>query len=131
MGIVNNLLRRERRASAENVELSPALQRESQTPLMLLLPDAGGVATYTLNSFPHARAAEYYLDLTLRGRLPEGAVLFWALTWEPRVDPGYSHAEPLVVIRDVRQEVVYPFSFADIHGAFEFLRHEMKRGLDL
>ena len=68
MGIVNNLLRRERRAEeGPEFQAAPAVH-QSQPPLMLLLPDAAGVATYALNVFPHAKAAEYYYLSQLTAR---------------------------------------------------------------
>jgi hypothetical protein len=94
---------------------------------MLMLPDAAGIAAYQINEFPSPKAAEFFLDSTLRGKVPEGAVMFWALNWEPK---GVADAEPLVLIRDGK-DVVYPFSFSDIESAFEFVRHEMHRGLHL
>ena len=75
-----------------------------------------------------AKAAEFFLDSTLRGRTPEGSVMFWALTWQPAADAA---TEPLVLIRDTNKPIIYPFSFSDIDSAFEFVRHEMQRGLHL
>ena len=92
-----------------------------------MLPDAAGIAAYQLNQFPSAKAAEFFIDSSLRGKTPEGSVMFWALTWDPK---GITEAEPLVLIRD-GESVVYPFSFSDIDSAFEFVRHEMHRGLHL
>jgi hypothetical protein len=95
---------------------------------MLMLPDASGIAAYQLNQFPSAKAAELFLDSSLRGHAPEGSVMFWALTWRPATDAA---TEPLVLIRDNDSPVVYPFSFSDIDSAFEFVQHEMTRGLRL
>jgi hypothetical protein len=95
---------------------------------MLLMPDAAGIAAYQLNQFLSAKAAEFFLDSTLRGRTPEGSVMFWALTWQPTADAA---TEPLVLIRDTNKPIIYPFSFSDIDSAFEFVRHEMQRGLHL
>jgi hypothetical protein len=95
---------------------------------MLMLPDASGIAAYQLNQFPSAKAAEFFLDSSLRGHAPEGSVMFWALTWQPASDAA---TEPLVLIRDNDNPVVYPFSFSDIQSAFEFVQHEMTRGLRL
>lgn len=130
MGIFNNLLRRK---TEEVPPEQPKIARrpDPPTPLMLLLPDAGGIASYALNVFPSAKAAEFYLDSLLRGQVPDGAVLFWALSWQPAPHPDYTQAEPLVVIRDTRKATVYPFSFADLDSAHDFIRHEMNRGLDL
>lgn len=132
MGIMRGLRKKEKR-SAEVVERPVSLKRaDAPPPLMLLLPDAGGIATYTLNQFPSAKAAEYYLDSTLRGQLGEGAVLFWALNRQPVMGGvGGVDIEPLVVIRDVKRAVVYPFSFSDLESAHDFIRHEMRRGLDM
>jgi hypothetical protein len=107
-----------------------AARRSAETPpqLMLLMPDAAGIAAYQLNQFSSAKAAEFFLDSTLRGRTPEGSVMFWALTWQPTADAA---TEPLVLIRDANKPIIYPFSFSHIDSAFEFVRHEMQRGLHL
>lgn len=130
MGFMNSLLRRKSEGAPGE---QPKVERKADppTPLMLLLPDASGIASYHLNVFPSAKAAEFYLDSTLRGQVQEGAVLFWALSWEPASHPDCTQAEPLVVIRDNRKAAVYPFSFAGIDSAMEFIRYEMNRGLDL
>ena len=100
---------------------------EATAPLMLLLPDAAGIAAYQLSEFPSPKAAEFFIDSFLRGKMPETAVMFWALNWEPK---GVAEAEPLVLIRD-GETVVYPFSFSDVESAFQFVRREMQRGLHL
>jgi hypothetical protein len=96
----------------------------------MLLPDAAGVASYQPNTFTSAGSAQIFVDSVLRGSLPHGAVLFWALDWEPEPTTE-SRAEALVLIRDVYRGAVYPFSFADLDSAYDFVRHEMSRGLDL
>lgn len=130
MGIMQSLRKREGRKSQTGAIATMAPRRSAETPpqLMLLMPDAAGIAAYQLNHFLSAKAAEFFLDSTLRGRTPEGSVMFWALTWQPTADAA---TEPLVLIRDTNKSIIYPFSFSDIDSAFEFVRHEMQRGLDL
>ncbi len=130
MGIMQSLRKREGRKSQTGATATMAPRRSAETPpqLMLLMPDAVGIAAYQLNQFLSAKAAEFFLDSTLRGRIPEGSVMFWALTWQPTADAA---TEPLVLIRDTNKPIIYPFSFSDIDSAFEFVRHEMQRGLHL
>ena len=130
MGIIRSLRKREGRKSQAGATEATAPKRaaDSTPPLMLMLPDASGIAAYQLNQFPSAKAAEFFLDSSLRGHAPEGSVMFWALTWQPAADAA---TEPLVLIRDNDSPVVYPFSFSDIESAFEFVQHEMTRGLRL
>ncbi len=125
MGIMRELLGRERRNGD-----TPSFGREgpsASAQLFVLLPDHAGVASYQLNCFSSAGSAELFVDSVLRGNLPHGSVLFWGLQW----DPGGAQAEALVLIRDTYRGVVYPFSFADLDSAHEFVRHEIERGLDI
>ena len=124
MGIMQSLRKKDRRVEAEGVPPKAA----EATPLMMLVPDAQGIATYQLHKFPSARAAEIFVDATLRGQVNHGTVLFWALTWQPDSEAA---AEPLVLIRDLARPIVYLFSFADLSSCHDFIRHEMNRGLDL
>ncbi len=129
MGIMQSLRKRDGRSqTGSTATIAPRRSAETPPQLMLLLPDAAGIAAYQLNQFPSAKAAEFFLDSSLRGRTPEGSVVFWALTWQPATDAA---TEPLVLIRDTSKPIIYPFSFADIDSAFEFVRHEMHRGLHL
>ena len=89
MGIVNGILRRDRGAAEQLPVKAPRPRADSPPPLMFMIPDAGGLATYQVSTFPSAKAAEFFLDSTLRGQVPEGAVLFWALNWQPMVNPDY------------------------------------------
>ena len=125
MGIMQSLRKRDRHTESVVASTKPAVET---TPLMFLVPDAHGIATYQLHKFPSARAAEIFVDVTLRGQPNEGAVIFWAVTWQPTAD---HHAEPLVLIRDADSPVVYLFSFADLNSCHDFIRHEMTRGLEL
>lgn len=125
MGIMQSLRKRDRHT--EGV-VAPKKTAAEATPLMFLLPDAQGIATYQLHKFPSARAAEIFVDVTLRGQANEGAVIFWAVTWQPTAD---HNAEPLVLIRDTDFPIVYLFSFADLNSCHDFIRHEMTRGLKL
>ncbi len=132
MGIVRSIFSRKRSkdesAAAAIMPCEPAV-----TKLMMLLPDASGIATYQLHTFVAARQAEHYLDSILRGDIQEGTIMFWGLTWLPPDNGDQDvEAEPVVLIRDARRPgLVYTFSFSDIDSAHDFVRHEMKAGLDL
>lgn len=125
MGIMQSLRKKDRRGPERNA--APVSSAEA-TPLMMLVPDAQGIAAYQLQKFSSARAAEIFVDATLRGQVNDGTVLFWALTWQPETD---STVEPLVLIRDSDTDVVYLFSFASLSSCNDFIRYEMNRGLDL
>ena len=113
MGITLGLRKKEKPAE---VAAPPATERAESPPLYLLIPDAGGIAAYQSHDFPRARSAEFFLDSTLRGQIPEGTILFWALTDKPEEES----AEPLVLIRDPRR-IIYPFSFSTIESAYLLL----------
>jgi hypothetical protein len=130
MGIVTSLLRRQRKQEEPQEEMQTVIESDAGPSLMILLPDAGGIAAYALHSFPSTEVAELYLDSTLRGQIPHGAVAFWALTTAPPVHGS----ELLVLIKDVRRKSVtsvYPFSFRTLEPAYDFIREEMMRGLQL
>jgi hypothetical protein len=127
MGLMQSLLRKDRQASA-TAPGAPEAASPGTAPLIMLAPDAQGIATYRLHEFPSAKAAEIFVDVTLRGQVNERTVIFWALNGQPGPD---IYAEPLVLIRDAASPVVYLFSFADLNSCHDFIRHEMTRGLDL
>ncbi len=129
MGIVQSLLRKDRRESRPGpADPAPKAGPVASPPFVLLVPDAQGIATYHMHTFQTVRSAELYVDVTLRGRVPDRAVTFWALGTQP--EPEYS-SEPLVIIRDISLPVVYLFSFANRDACLDFIRHEMTRGLEL
>lgn len=103
-------------------------------PLVLLASDSGGLTALRIHRFEDAKAACEYVEFR-NHRLIGGTVYpFWALPAEPsgtwragRDEPG----EPVVLIRDDRREdIVYPFSFADLPTAWTFARQEIGRGLE-
>jgi hypothetical protein len=135
MGIVESIFsrRRSRQEEAEPVAVATAPCVPPVTKLMMLMPDASGIATYQQHTFATAVEAENYLDSILRGDVQEGTIMFWGLTWRPpeNGDQG-AETEPVVLIRDRRRPgLVYTFSFVDIDSAYDFIRHEMRAGLDL
>jgi hypothetical protein len=130
MGIVKSLFRRGEN-SEEKVGEAPAMAQT--TPhLFMLTPDAAGIAAYQLSQYTTAREAETYLDEHFRGEIREGTIVFWGLSWLPAPGDDGHVVEPVVIIRDIRRPgQVYTFSFADVGSANDFVRHEMKAGLDL
>ncbi len=130
MGIVRNLF--SRKGSDKEPAVATMIQPATAN-LMMLMPDASGIATYQQHTFFAASEAEAYLVSILRGDVQEGTIMFWGLTWQPS-DNGHREveAEPVVLIRDPsRPGLVYTFSFVDLDSAYDFVRHEMKAGLDL
>jgi len=131
MGIVESIF--SRRSKRKEPAIAAFASGETATKLMMLMPDASGIATYKLHTFVSAGQAETYLASILRGDIQEGTIMFWGLTWEPSANGNQGvEAEPVVLIRDARRPgLVYTFSFTDIDSANDFVRHEMKAGLDL
>lgn len=132
MGIVKSLFARSE-AKREEITEAAVPPRPETARLVMLMPDAAGIATYHQHTFADAGQAVAYLDQTLRGDLRSGTIMFWALTWFPPEKAGCDDiVEPVVLIRDLRQaDLVYTFSFADVDSAYAFVRHEMTAGLDL
>ena len=131
MGIVANIFSRKGTKAKEPaaVVTLPC----AATKLVMLMPDASGIATYQMHTFVAARQAEDYLKSFLRGEVQEGTIMFWGLTWLPS-DNGNRDcgAEPIVLVRDAKRPgLVYTFSFVDLDSAYDFVRNEMKAGLDL
>ncbi len=131
MGIVKNLFSRKGSQKEPAVATMPC--QPATTKLMMLMPDASGIASYRQHTFVAASEAEAYLVSILRGDIQEGTIMFWGLTWRPSdIGSENAEAEPVVLIRDPsRPGLVYTFSFVDLDSAYDFVRHEMKAGLDL
>ncbi len=135
MGIVKSLF--SRNGTKEDPAAEPAVatipREPAVTKLVMLMPDASGIATYQLHTFATAAEAESYLKSILRGEIQEGTIIFWGLTRPPAADSDDAvKAEPVVLIRDPKRPgLVYTFSFVDLDSAHDFVRHEMRAGLDL
>lgn len=112
-----------------------ACLENSSPPLMLLVNDASGTASFKPHTFADAESATDFVLYWFPNQSEGGIIAFWAMTHEPSFgldDPSESAAEPLVMIRDVtRDGVVYLFSFSDIDSAQAFLREEVQHGTDL
>ncbi len=105
---------------------------DESPPLLMLLPDAVGIASYQCLTFPDADAATSFMDDRFRGQIEDGMIAFWALTRDTNIRRRRATAEPLLAIRDAtRPGVVYPFSFTDSGSAYDFIRKEMADGLEL
>ncbi len=105
---------------------------DESPPLLMLLPDAVGIASYGCLTFPDAEAATSFMDDRFRGQIEDGMIAFWAFTRDPNFRRGRAAAEPLLIVRDAgRPGVVYPFSFANTQLAYDFIRKEMEHGLQL
>jgi hypothetical protein len=136
MGIVQSLFSRigsDRKESDKKPAVATMPVKPAVANLMILVPDAAGIAAYQQHAFVAASGAEAYLGSIFSGDTHEGAIMFWALTWRPsdngRRDVG---AEVVILIRDTkRRGLVYTFSFVDLDTAYDFVREEMKAGLDL
>ena len=136
MGIVQSLFSRkgsDRKESDKEPAVATMPVKPAVANLMILMPDVSGIAAYQQHSFVAASGAEAYLGSIFSGGAQEGAIMFWGLTWRPsdngRQDIG---AEVVILIRDTkRRGLVYTFSFVDLDTAYDFVREEMKAGLDL
>ncbi len=122
-------------ASAEagrKSEIALTPEGPSDPPLVLLVADASGRASFKLHSFQDVQAAKEFIRYWFRGELEGGVVAFWALTEEPARTEEPEPTEPLVLIRDAeKQGVVYLFSFVDIEAAHSFAQAEVEAGASL
>jgi len=101
-------------------------------PLICLVNDASGRASFKTHVFADADSATDFVQYWFPNQSEGGMIAFWAMTYEP-LDPSLDvPAEPLVMIRDLRRDgVVYLFSFSDAESAQAFLRDEVQHGTDL
>jgi hypothetical protein len=102
-------------------------------PLMCLVNDASGRASFKTHVFPDSESATDFVLYWFPNQADGGIIAFWAMTFEPVLDSSLDTvAEPLVMVRDVtRDGVVYLFSFSDLDSAQAFLRDEVQHGTDL
>ncbi len=122
-------------AGPEEMAADSAVSEKAHPPLMLLVNDASGRASFKTHVFDSAESATDFILYWFPNRSEGGIIAFWAMTQAPQFgldSPSETAAEALVMIRDVkRDEVVYLFSFVDMHSAQEFLREEAHHGTDL
>jgi len=106
---------------------------KTSPPLMCLVNDASGRASFKTHSFADSESATDFVLYWFPNQSEGGIIAFWALTYEPSLDSSAeTTAEPLVMVRDLRRDgVVYLFSFSDIDSAQAFLRDEVQHGTDL
>jgi len=102
-------------------------------PLMCLVNDASGRASFKTHVFADSESATDFVQYWFPNQSEGGMIAFWAMTYEPLLDGSLdTPAEPLVMVRDLsRDGVVYLFSFTDIESAQAFLRDEVQHGTDL
>jgi len=107
----------------------------SGPPLMLLVNDASGRASFKTHVFPDAVSATDFVLYWFPNQSQGGIIAFWAMTRAPDSGldgPSETAPEAVVMIRDVtRDGVVYLFSFVDMEPAQAFLREEVRHGTDL
>jgi len=107
----------------------------SGPPLMLLVNDASGRASFKTHVFPDAESATDFVLYWFPNQSQGGIIAFWAMTQAPDSGldgPSETAPEAVVMIRDVtRDGVVYLFSFVDMEPAQAFLREEVRHGTDL
>lgn len=115
----------------EEQEESGASQEEAGAPLILLVPDVAGVASFRLYVFPEVESATSFVQSHLRYGPNHGIIAFWALHREPEPDVQVEPAEALLLIRDAqRADVVYPVSFVDMESAQSMTRSKVEEGVD-
>lgn len=134
MGWLQGLFRKPDRDVDSSRACSGEQAARERPPLMLLIPDAAGPASFKLESFRDVPSAESFLNFWFTPGQLASVVVFWALTWEPpaaAVSRSAPRAEPLALIRDPsRNGFVFPFSFSQMGAAEDFLRQEIRRGVD-
>ncbi len=101
-------------------------------PLVLLSDDAAGPSVRRMTYFADAASACGHVDFWYPPEHRSRLIAFWALARKPAErEGGPAEAEALVLVRDHRDpELVSPFSFMDMAAAFDFIRQEMRCGLD-
>ncbi len=122
-------------AERKETAAKAVVPEKGNPPLMLLVNDASGRASFKTHVFDSAESATDFILYWFPNRSEGGIIAFWAMTQAPQFgldSPSETAAEALVMIRDVkRDEVVYLFSFVDMRSAHEFLREEVHHGTDL
>src|SRR5688572_17379835 len=83
-------------AEAEAESAAFGLQVQSGPPLIVLVNDASGRASFKTHVFSDVAAATEWVRYWFPQEIEEGMTAFWAMTEQP--DAGA--AEPLVMIRD-------------------------------
>ena len=106
--------------------------RPELPPLVLLSDDAAGPSVRRMTYFADAAAAGEHVDFWYPPAYRDRLIAFWALGSRPAQRDGEEvDAEALVLVRDHRDpELVSPFSFVDMKEALDFIREEMRYGLD-
>ena len=122
-------------AAVAELEPEPEVDVVDDKPrLMMLAADASGLASFKHFNFRDSDEAVDFIHRSYGGRSDTGLIAFWAMTEQPVMNPAPgadTELEVMVMIRDdIRNDVVYPFSFTDIENAHGFVKHEMERGLD-
>ena len=111
-------------------EREDAESMASGPPLMVLVNDASGRASFKTHVFDDAESATEWVRYWFPKEAADGVTAFWALTAQP--EGGIEAAEAVAMIRDTsRDGVVYLFSFVDMNSAQTFLRDEVTRGTKL
>jgi hypothetical protein len=102
-------------------------QVPSGPPIIVLVNDASGRASFKEYVFHDIEAATDWVGYWFPHQNEDGMIAFWAMPEQPES----SLAEPLVLIRDdAREGVVYMFSFANLTAADEFIAQEADHGTD-
>lgn len=126
MDIFGGLRKGHRHAGLEPGPRREEIVAPAIPPFVILLPDASGIATYRLFSFPNALEAERFVEIDLRGQVTHDRITFWAMPVRPQGD-----SQALVLIRGASPGAVHAFAFTEMESAREFLRHEMRAGLTM
>lgn len=136
--LLDRLRRRKRpqRETDEERAVMEAAPTGSRLPrLMLLVHDASAPASYQLQTFEDASAAEEFVQFWYPPTTEHGILAFWALHRKPVQWPDSSEerpAEVVILIRDAdRREIVYPYSLPNMEAARTWVMNEATTGLDL
>jgi hypothetical protein len=118
------------------MEVEPEIESvaDEAPRLMMLAADASGLASFKLLSFADDDEAIEFIQRSFGDRSDTGLIAFWGTTDKPDVGlqtGAETGLEVMVMVRDdIRNDVVYPFSFNDMETAQEFVQHELHRGLN-
>lgn len=120
------------RVGPDDKESAGRSARPELPPLVLLSDDAAGPSVRRMTYFADATAACEHVDFWYPPEHRDRLIAFWALGSRPAPRDGEEmEVEALVLVRDHRDpELVSPFSFVDMKEALDFIREEMRYGLD-
>ena len=98
--------------------------------LVVLVPDAFGLARLRLESFTNVDSAASYIQSQSTNGSSNGAYAYWALHGRPACEAQHGFECLVLIRRENDSNVVSPFSFVNMEYAESAARAELRHGLD-